>query len=268
MVIRRTTAAPYPSISFRIAVPAAGQLHHNPLGLILEDEDEGAGQESDSDGSEEGEQEEHGGDAATTSGAASGGGGGAPAVVPIRFTAADIPQAFSHFTYAYTRRKMLVCDLQGVLDEAASPPVFELTDPVIHYSSTSGRRQVFGRSDRGKKGVSSFFRTHECSELCNAVRRTAWVVPAPRSRQQQQQQEGAAAAAGAAGAGGGASSSAMPASATEILASAFASPLFSVSGGGGGSSSSGCGAGGGGSAAAAVAPATAGAAAPAGAAGA
>ncbi len=56
----------------------------------------------------------------------------------------------------------------------STPPLFELTDPVIHYSSGSGRRQVFGRSDRGKKGMQDFFKTHQCSELCRAVRRT-WV---------------------------------------------------------------------------------------------
>ena len=50
----------------------------------------------------------------------------------------EIIQAFSHFTYVFTRRKMLVCDLQGVLDVSCSPPCFELTDPVIHYTSRSG----------------------------------------------------------------------------------------------------------------------------------
>ncbi len=50
----------------------------------------------------------------------------------------EIPQAFSLFTYRYTKRKMLVCDLQGVLDTSQSPPLFEFTDPVIHCSSRSG----------------------------------------------------------------------------------------------------------------------------------
>eukprot|EP00798_Chlamydomonas_sp_ICE-L_P020461 gene20461-27250_t len=93
---------------------------------------------------------------------------------PIAFTAGDIPQAFTHFTYACTSRKLMVCDLQGVLDTASRPPVFELTDPVIHYKSGRGRTKVFGRSDRGTAGMQQFFKTHECSELCHAVRRT-WV---------------------------------------------------------------------------------------------
>jgi hypothetical protein len=96
----------------------------------------------------------------------------AAALGPVyRIRDADIPQAFSHFTYRYTRRKSLVCDLQGVLSPqtSTSPPVFEFTDPVIHYKSSRGRRHVFGRTDRGHKGITEFFKTHECSELCKML---------------------------------------------------------------------------------------------------
>eukprot|EP00966_Prymnesium_polylepis_P156445 3614674-Prymnesium_polylepis.1 len=85
---------------------------------------------------------------------------------------ADIPQAFSHFTYRYTRRRVLVCDLQGVL--STHPPRFEFTDPVIHFSSRSNRRNVFGRTDRGLKGVHDFFASHKCGPLCRALNRR-WV---------------------------------------------------------------------------------------------
>ena len=74
---------------------------------------------------------------------------------------------------------MMVCDLQGVLETDCSPPVYKLTDPVIHYSSSRGRTNVFGRTDRGKKGINSFFRTHKCSELCRALNRE-WIRPEPR----------------------------------------------------------------------------------------
>lgn len=85
----------------------------------------------------------------------------------------DIPQAFSHFTYRYTQRKLLVCDLQGVLTTAPSA-TFQFTDPVIHYRSSAGRKHVFGRTDRGKKGISAFFQTHECSDLCKMLNKR-WV---------------------------------------------------------------------------------------------
>jgi hypothetical protein len=94
----------------------------------------------------------------------------------LRIVAEDVPQAFSHFTYRQTRRKMLVCDLQGVLTTAGSPHLFELTDPVIHYSSGTGRSNVFGRTDRGRKGIHDFFRTHRCSALCRALNRR-WLTP-------------------------------------------------------------------------------------------
>ena len=92
----------------------------------------------------------------------------------IRVTAEDVPQAFTHFTYRHTHRKFMVCDLQGVLDMHSSPPLFELTDPVIHYKSDHGRSHVFGRTDRGLNGMHDFFRTHMCSDLCRALNRR-WV---------------------------------------------------------------------------------------------
>ena len=87
----------------------------------------------------------------------------------------DIPQAFSHFTYRYTQKKVLVCDLQGVLDTSSPTGLcFQFTDPVIHFKSRRGRNNVFGRTDRGPKGVHDFFKSHTCSPLCRALNRR-WV---------------------------------------------------------------------------------------------
>ncbi|CAM9472532.1 unnamed protein product [Choristocarpus tenellus] len=88
--------------------------------------------------------------------------------------AGDFPQAFSHFSYVHTKRKMLVCDLQGILSKVQPPVdgrsgVFELTDPVIHYKSTKGRRQVYGHTDMGMKGVQEFFKTHMCNDVCQLL---------------------------------------------------------------------------------------------------
>ena len=94
--------------------------------------------------------------------------------VGVEIAVDDVPQAFSCFSHKYSERRFLVCDLQGVLDESSSPPCFELTDPAIHYKSASGRRHVFGRTDRGEKGINAFFKTHTCSALCRALDKT-WI---------------------------------------------------------------------------------------------
>lgn len=79
-----------------------------------------------------------------------------------------VPQAFSHHTFRYTQRKQLVCDLQGVLDVSTNPPVFELTDPVIHsnYDYKSG---LFGKTDHGHKGMRDFMNSHICNDLCHLL---------------------------------------------------------------------------------------------------
>lgn len=87
---------------------------------------------------------------------------------------ADYLQAFSHFSYWNSGRKMLVCDLQGVMTDGPFEDdnragVFELTDPVVHYKSQSGRKQVFGRTDLGKKGMHRFFQTHDCNAVCRLL---------------------------------------------------------------------------------------------------
>ncbi|KAL7471353.1 hypothetical protein ACHAXS_011667 [Conticribra weissflogii] len=85
----------------------------------------------------------------------------------------DYLQAFSHFTYRYTNKRVLVCDLQGIFNTDAVPPTIELTDPAIHYASTKGRRMVFGRTDKGKPGMNTFFRTHKCSNICKYLQLSA-----------------------------------------------------------------------------------------------
>lgn len=108
-----------------------------------------------------------------SSGAGAGGSGSGRGGGSLQFDALDIPQAFSHFTHWATRQKLLVCDLQGVLEEDGTPPVFRLTDPAISYKSNTGRARVFGRSDRGPKGINAFFRTHVCTEVCKLVQTIA-----------------------------------------------------------------------------------------------
>ena len=84
------------------------------------------------------------------------------------FSVEDIPQAYSHFTYLASKRRFLICDLQGVLNTDVHPPVFELTDPAAHYSEMTNRKD-YGRTDRGEQGIQDFFKTHKCSRLCHML---------------------------------------------------------------------------------------------------
>ena len=114
-----------------------------------------------------------GGGRGRTRGGGRGGGRSSTSITPFAPTAQCYVQAFSHFTYRHTRRKMLVCDLQGVLNIDAADEgragVFELTDPVIHYRSETGRQQVYGKTDHGLRGMHAFFTTHQCNDVCRLL---------------------------------------------------------------------------------------------------
>lgn len=86
----------------------------------------------------------------------------------LTITLEQYPQAFSHFSFDKSERKLLVCDLQGVLDQSKRPPVFELTDPVIH-SNFRQRKHKYGRTDHGRDGIKKFFSTHQCNDLCKLL---------------------------------------------------------------------------------------------------
>ena len=81
----------------------------------------------------------------------------------------EVPQAFSHFSYEHSGGKQLVCDLQGVWNDEDG---FVLTDPVVHYVSSTGKRHTNGATDKGLEGVKRFFRTHKCGTLCKRMQLT------------------------------------------------------------------------------------------------
>ncbi|ETV75399.1 hypothetical protein H257_10250 [Aphanomyces astaci] len=95
-------------------------------------------------------------------------GAGQPRNNNVTIAVEDVPQAFSHFTYFKSRRKALVCDLQGVLNTKSTPPEFHLTDPVIHHRG-HGKVRKYGRTDHGIGGMHRFFQTHECNRLCELL---------------------------------------------------------------------------------------------------
>lgn len=77
----------------------------------------------------------------------------------------DFLQAFSHWAYVESDHNLLVCDLQGVLNEEGRHPRFQLTDPCI----CSRRSPRYGKTDLGVKGYRNFRRTHDCNAVCRGL---------------------------------------------------------------------------------------------------
>ncbi|XP_069380165.1 transient receptor potential cation channel subfamily M member 6 isoform X3 [Paralichthys olivaceus] len=72
--------------------------------------------------------------------------------------------AFSHWTYEYSSRELLVLDIQGVGDE--------LTDPtVIMAENQSGNRgeMLFGPDNLGVAAMNAFLQKHSCSISCRRL---------------------------------------------------------------------------------------------------
>lgn len=72
--------------------------------------------------------------------------------------------AFSHWTYEYSCRELLVLDIQGVGEE--------LTDPtVIMADSQSGGRgeMLFGPDNLGDAAISGFLQKHSCGACCRRL---------------------------------------------------------------------------------------------------
>jgi len=145
------------------AAPAAGSIMPGPMAAIAESDEEDEEEEDDDDNDDDDDDDDDDDKYVCNTNPAS------PSIKDD-----DIPQAFSHFSYHWSKRKQLICDLQGVLDESIVPPLFKFTDPVVHHRSKTGRKNVYGRTDRGADGTDDFFKTHVCSELCRMIKRT-WV---------------------------------------------------------------------------------------------
>lgn len=90
----------------------------------------------------------------------------------VEFTPTQVAQAFCHFSYIKSKEKYLVCALKGVHDEEKN--LMQFSDPVIHHvdSKSFDHRCGHSRTDRGRKGIKDFFKTHSCEEqgyLCKLL---------------------------------------------------------------------------------------------------
>ncbi|CAF1040935.1 unnamed protein product [Adineta steineri] len=73
-------------------------------------------------------------------------------------------EAYSHWTYEYTKGEMIVVDLQGI--DMGDNESYLLTDPCIHSTDI----MQFGCSNLGKAGMKRFFQTHICNVICLALK--------------------------------------------------------------------------------------------------
>lgn len=71
--------------------------------------------------------------------------------------------AFSHWTWTVTNHELLIADLQGI----SIGNCFYLTDPAI--LSTNREKFEFSMTNLNEDGISKFFSTHYCNQICIAL---------------------------------------------------------------------------------------------------
>ncbi|KAM4578723.1 transient receptor potential cation channel subfamily M member 6 [Fundulus diaphanus] len=76
----------------------------------------------------------------------------------------DMLLAFSHWTYEYSRREMLVLDIQGVGEELTDPTVITVDD-----QSCSRGEMVFGPDNLGDVAINGFLQKHSCNFCCSRL---------------------------------------------------------------------------------------------------
>lgn len=75
----------------------------------------------------------------------------------------DIVQAVSHFSYAWSKERFLICNLQGGIDERKKTIV--LSHPFI----ITRQGQIFGCGDSGLEGMLKFLKAHRCTPFCERL---------------------------------------------------------------------------------------------------
>ncbi|KAM4616830.1 transient receptor potential cation channel subfamily M member 6 [Polymixia lowei] len=71
--------------------------------------------------------------------------------------------AFSHWTYEYTCREVVVLDIQGVGEELTDPSVIRAED------QSSGGEMLFGPDNLGDAAINSFLWKHTCNASCHRL---------------------------------------------------------------------------------------------------
>ncbi|XP_015242883.1 PREDICTED: transient receptor potential cation channel subfamily M member 6-like isoform X3 [Cyprinodon variegatus] len=76
----------------------------------------------------------------------------------------EVLLAFSHWTYEYSRREMLVLDIQGVGEQLTDPTVVMADD-----QSCSRGEMLFGPDNLGEVAISGFLQKHSCNSCCRRL---------------------------------------------------------------------------------------------------
>uniref|UniRef100_A0A672JL72 non-specific serine/threonine protein kinase n=1 Tax=Salarias fasciatus TaxID=181472 RepID=A0A672JL72_SALFA len=69
--------------------------------------------------------------------------------------------AFSHWTFEYSRRELLVLDIQGVGEE--------LTDPTVIMADDQRSEMLFGPDNLGDAAINGFLQKHSCGLCCHKL---------------------------------------------------------------------------------------------------
>jgi len=78
-----------------------------------------------------------------------------------------ISETFSHWSFAKSDARHLVCDVQGVKVSAETHRTLKLTDPCIHSLSAL----QYGNTDFGMYGQVMWFSRHKCNPVCKGLLR-------------------------------------------------------------------------------------------------
>ncbi|XP_037831421.1 transient receptor potential cation channel subfamily M member 6 isoform X4 [Kryptolebias marmoratus] len=76
----------------------------------------------------------------------------------------DMLLAFSHWTYEYSWRELLLLDIQGVGEELTDPTVI-----MADYQSGGRNEMLFGPDNLGDAAISGFLQKHTCNFCCHRL---------------------------------------------------------------------------------------------------
>ncbi len=79
----------------------------------------------------------------------------------------DLLEAFSHYSWVKSGRKLLISGLQGFKKKLQNKIV--LIDPTVHSNGDGG---TYGVMDRGMEGIQKFFECHTCPDVCSKMKLT------------------------------------------------------------------------------------------------